>query len=174
MVENSLSKKVDFEIPSAVEISRPGIVLRMSEIYDALKRFDEIAVLTPSTYPELSCCINAAYRLALNNFRIVQKELIETNKKYLEARADALFQDYPVFLIEMKEKGLKDCKDLKDSFIIKHEECKKVLDRKDMIEAISSFMKDKVDIFIDAERRMKKIKDGYSPHMGGTLYNTGV
>ena len=168
---DNLPQKVDLNIPATA--NRPGFSLHMSLIYDTVRRYNEIAVLNPATYPELSCAVNAAYRLALNNFRIIQKEIVESKKVYAETKADALFQDYPEFLVDLKTKGLKDCKDIKDSFIAKHEKCKEIQDRLDMLEAFSSLLKDKVDSFIDAERRMKKIKDSYVPTMGKNVYNTG-
>ena len=168
---NNLPQTVSLNIPETA--NRPGFSLHMSLIYDTVQRYNEIAVLNPATYPELSCAVNTAYRLALNNFRIIEKELVESKKKYNEIKADALFQDYPDFLVGLKEKGLKDCKDIKDSFIAKHEKCKESQDRLDMLEAFSSLLKDKVDSFIDAERRMKRIVSSYSPTMGKNVYNTG-
>lgn len=162
---------VDLQIPKSA--GRSGIVLLMSPIYNTVRRFDEIAVLTPTTYPELSCAVNAAYRLALNNFRIIEKEIVESKKKYNEIKADALLDEYPEKLKELKEKGLRDCKDIKDAFIAKHEKCKGSQDRIDMLEAFSVLLKDKVDSFIDAERRMKRIHSAFAPSMKGNVYNTG-
>ena len=168
---DNLPQKVDLNIPGTA--GRSGFSLHMSLIYNTVKRYDEIAVLNPATYPELSCAVNEAYRLSLNNFRIVEKELVESKKKYNEIKADALFQDYPEFLVKIKDKGLKDCKDIKDSFIAKHTKCQESQDRLDMLDAFSSLLKDKVDSFIDAERRMKRIVSNYVPTMGKSVYNTG-
>ncbi len=170
-MENNLPQTIDLQIPETA--GRPGINLHMSLIYDTVKRYHEIAVLNPATYPELSCAVNSAYRLALNNFRMIEKEIVESKKKYNETRADALFQDYPECLVKIKPNGLKDCKDIKDSFIAKHKKCQEAQDRLDMLEAVSSLLKDKVDSFIDAERRMKRIVSSYAPDMRGNTYNTG-
>ena len=170
-MSDNLPQTIDLQIPETA--GRPGINLHMSLIYDTVKRFNEIAVLNPVTYPELSCAVNTAYRLALNNFRMIEKELVESKKKFNENKADALFEDYPEKLKELKEKGLKDCKDIKDAFVAKHEKCTKSQDRIDMLEAFSFLLKDKVDSFIDAERRMKRIHSAFSPNMKGNLYNTG-
>lgn len=168
---DNLPKTIDLTIPETV--GRPGFSLSMSLIYDTVRRYNEIAVLTPVTYPELSCAVNAAYRLALNNFRMIEEEIVQTKKKCNEIKADALFDDYPEKLKELKEKGLKDCKDIKDAFIAKHEKCKESQNRLNMLEAFSVLLKDKVDSFIDAERRMKRIHSAFAPNMKGNAYNTG-
>lgn len=153
---------VEFLIPSFMD--RPDISLDFSNIKEGESRLIEARAVNPSTYSDLEYCFNEGYREAKKNLTIVGYEIMQANKILRKLKSEYLLDDYPEFL---KSKKLKDNASNRDGFLEMQEDFVKTQDRIDMLTSLSSLLDNKIRVFENVCRYMRKeiditIRSGFS------------
>lgn len=148
------AETVEFTIPPLMH--RPEVYLSFSNIRTGEKRLYEAQKVTMATYAELELCYGDGYREAKNNLTVVGYEIMQAEKMIRKLKSEYLIDEYPGFL---KEKKLKDSNAMKEAFLEQKEDYVAALDRKDMLVALQSLLENKVKVFENVSRWMKKVMD---------------
>ena len=145
------AESVEFTIPGFD--TRPPIVLGFNAISQGEKRLIEAKNVNGGTYSELEYVYNEGYRESRKHLTVVGYEMAQTQKILRRLRSEYLLDDYPEFL---KEKGLKDNSANREAFLTRQGDYVAALDRADLLNAISSLLENKIKVFENVCRYMKK------------------
>lgn len=149
-------------IPPFHEI--PQITLDLSKIKYAESRLSESQVVNPGTYGELEFVFNEGYREGRTHLSIVGYQLSLAKKALKQAHSEAIIERYSDFL---KDRNFKDSASMREAFLETQKDYTDAQDRIDMLVAIESFVKGKIDTFENTCRYMKKeiditLRSGFS------------
>ena len=149
-----------------------AISLDLSKTKEAEARLIEAKMVNPSTYADLECTYNEAYRELKRNYSTIGYELDMADKSMEMIKSVLLLDEYPEFM-QGRPKG-NDSADTRKAFLMKSQEYLDALDRIAMLKAMESMLDGKIKVFERTCAYMKKqmdliIRSGLS---GTNLYNT--
>lgn len=148
------AETVELTIPPFKE--RPEVYLTFSNIVGAEKRIREAQLVNMSTYSELEYTYGEGYREAKNHITTVGYEIMQADKIIRRLKSEYLLDVYPKFL---KEAGLKDNASVRDGFLEKQEDYVAAVDRLNALKALEQLLDNKVRVFENVSRWMKKQMD---------------
>jgi hypothetical protein len=157
------AQTVELTIPPFKE--RPEVHLNFSQIDEGEKRLREAQYVNPSTYSELEFTYGEGYRQARTHITVIGYEMAQTDKIIRRLKAEYLLDEYPKFL---KESGIKDNASIRDAFLEKQADYVAAVDRLNALKALEQLMENKVRVFENVSRYMKKqmdilIRSGINP-----------
>lgn len=133
-----------------------ALPIDMSKIREAEKRIIEAKMVNPSTYAELECCFNEAYRDLKRHLSTIGFQLALADKTLEEAKASILLDTYPEFLKNGSMKKSQDNADLRKAFMIRDPSYSATLDRINQLKALESNMDGKIKVIERTCAYMKK------------------
>lgn len=148
------AQTVELTIPPFQE--RPEIYLTFDKIDEGEKRLREAQYVNPATYSELEFTYGEGYRQAKTHITVVGYEIMQVEKIARRLKAEYLLDDYPKFL---KESGIKDNASIRDAFLEKQPDYIAAIDRLNALKALEQLLDNKVKVFENVSRYMKKQMD---------------
>jgi len=133
--------------------TRSVVKLEYNKIAEGERRLIEARVVNGGTYNELEFTFNEGYREAKSNLTVIRYELMQANKIQRRVKAECLLDQYPDFI---KEKKLNDNSSNREAFLELNEEYVASQDRIDMLTAMEEMFENKIKVFENVCRYMKK------------------
>lgn len=116
--------------------------LNLTATKEAESRLFEAKTVNPSTYSDLSYCLNEAYRELKRTMADIDFRTMKIEKKIDEEKARILIDDYPAFL--ESRKASKDNAELRSAFMAKDPILSDLLDKLHTLQAMSKLIDGKI------------------------------
>lgn len=126
---------------------RESFSLDMTNIYHAEARLSETKMVTPMTAPELRGTFNEACNETTKFLAWIKYELLVSKKELDLVRAEIVMDRYPEAVKKLREAGMKDNADYRDSFVVRDVEYQNQLNIQLTLEATASLLKAKAKTF---------------------------
>jgi len=136
--------------------TRSVVKLEYGKIAESERRLIEARVVNGGTYNELEYSFNEGYREAKTNLTIVRYELTQAEKAQRQIKSECLLDMYPDFI---KERKLNDNSSNREAFLERSKEYVASQDRIDMLTAMEEMFENKIKVFENVCRYMKKQMD---------------
>lgn len=133
--------------------TRPAVKLEYSRVAEGERRIVEARVVTGATYNELEYCFNEGYREAKMNLTTIRYELTQAQKIQRRVKSEILLDMYPDFI---KERKLNDNSANREAFLEMDVGYTASQDRIDMLTAMEEMFENKIKVFENVCRYMKK------------------
>lgn len=158
------AQTVELIVPPFKE--RPELYLTFDKIDEGEKRLREAQLVNPATYAELEYTYGEGYRQAKTHITVVGYEIAQAEKIMRRLKSEYLIDEYPKFL---KETGLKDNAQVRDGYLEKQADYVAAVERINALKALESHLENKVKVFENVSRYMKKqmdilIRSGINPN----------
>ena len=147
----NFTDSVELKIPEFG--ARPVIRLEYDKIAEGERRLIDAKSVNGGIYNELEYVFNEGYREAKMNLTTVRYEATQAKKAHRRIKAECLLDQYPEFI---KEKKLNDNSSNRDAFLELNEEYVAAQDRIDMLAAMEEMFENKIKVFENVCRYMKK------------------
>jgi len=121
--------------------------LDMSKVYEVEQRITETRTVNPMTAPELRSVFNEACSLATKYIAWVKYEILNAKKNLDLVRAEILLDKLPSILKDLKDQGIKDSADIRDSIVKRDTEYQTALDVLNTLEATKQLLDSKAKTF---------------------------
>lgn len=121
--------------------------LDMSRIYLAESRLVETKMVNPATAPELRGTFNEACNETTKFLAWIKYELLVAKKELDLTRAEIVMDKYPEAVKKLREAGMKDNADYRESFVIRDPEYQDRLNVQLTLEATEKLLKAKAKTF---------------------------
>ena len=172
-VGTALMEKKPAEVNLPVLVKGDGTVLMqskrlaLSKTQEAERRLKEAQLVNSATYAELEYVYNESYRELKANLAVLGYDIAIANKIIDQAKAEALFDRYPVFL-EGRPKSF-DNAEVRKSFVHQDPEYIKALDHLNTLKMLEALFDGKIKTMERVTAYMKKqvdilIKTGQMPN----------
>lgn len=145
---------VELVVPPFLE--RPSLHLSFDKIDEGEIRLKEAQLVSPLTYGELEYTYGEGYRQAKKHLTVVGYEMAQAEKIIRRLKSEFLLDVYPGFL---KENSLKDNASIRDAFLEKQEVYVAAMDRYNALKALEHHLENKIKVFENVSRYMKKQMD---------------
>lgn len=145
---------------------RPEVYLPFNKIFEGESRLYEAQTVNPSTYSELEYTYGEGYREAKTHLAVVGYEIAQTDKMLQKIKSEHIIDHYPEFL---KETKVRDSASVRDAFLAKQSDYMEAVERLNALKALEKHMENKVKVFENVSRYMKKqmdilIRSGINPN----------
>ena len=129
--------------PDTFVLSRVGetpIILELEQTQEAMSRIGEIAILNPSSAPELLACFGKALAELNKALSVISLEIVKASHKRDRRKASIILDELPGILIA---KNLKSSEDVRNAILSLDAEYSKYAEQKEMFEAVFENLKGK-------------------------------
>jgi predicted transcriptional regulator len=150
-VDLRLGEKTSFTIPEFSKM--PALELALSKTKEAEIRFVEARVVNAATYSDLEFTFNEGYRECKTHLSAIMYRIAMTNKVLRKLKSQYLIDEYADFL---KESKLKDSTMTKEAFLNTKQDYVDALDHLDLMKAVECFIENKIKVFENVCRYMRK------------------
>lgn len=137
----------------------PALSMDMGKIREAEARIIEAKMVNPSTYADLECAFNEAYRDLKRHLSSIGFQIAQAEKAMGEAKSDVILDKYPEFLRANDIKGTQNNADLREAFLMKDKPYLDALDRFNQLKAVESNFDGKIKVLENVCRYMRKKMD---------------
>lgn len=154
VLPTNFTESVELTIPEFG--TRSEVRLVCTKIREGETRIIEAKAVNGATYNELEYVFNEGYREAKANLTMVRYEIAQSQKIQRRIKSECLLDQYPEFI---KNRGINDNASNREAFLELNEDYIAAQDRIDMLVAMEEMFENKIKVFENVCRYMKKEMD---------------